>query len=232
MSGQANRLMDLSEWENRWQEGRTGFHRSDVHNLLKDNVDKLICGRKDVRLFFPLCGKAVDMKWLADMGHTVVGVEISEKGIKEFFQEQNLAYNEEAVADIPGAKLFKSTDGKISIYQCDLYKFSSAVAGHFGGIWDRGALVAINPRDRQKYASLLVSLMSSDCRYLLDTLEYNPELYEGPPFFVSEVDIKTVFGGSCNIDLLQSVGGLEEKHRSWGLDSLTEKLYLLTTKTQ
>nr|Q504A5.1 RecName: Full=Probable thiopurine S-methyltransferase; Short=Thiopurine methyltransferase [Danio rerio]AAH95104.1 Zgc:109981 protein [Danio rerio]AAI64326.1 Zgc:109981 protein [Danio rerio] len=232
MSAQADRVMDLSEWENRWQEGRTGFHRSDVHNLLKANVDKLICGRREVRFFFPLCGKAVDMKWLADMGHTVVGVEFSEKGIKEFSQEQNLEYNEEAVADIPGAKLFKSTDGKISIYQCDLYKFSSAVAGHFGGIWDRGALVAINPCDRQKYASLLVSLMSSDCRYLLDTLEYNPELYKGPPFFVSEDDIKTVFGGSCNIDLLQSVDGFEEKHRSWGLDSLTEKLYLLTTKTQ
>lgn len=44
------------------------------------------------------------------MGHTVVGVEISEKGIKEFFQEQNLAYNEEAVADIPGAKLFKVSE--------------------------------------------------------------------------------------------------------------------------
>nr|XP_005159845.1 thiopurine S-methyltransferase isoform X1 [Danio rerio] len=232
MSAQADREVDLSEWENCWQEGRISFHRSDVHNLLKANVDKLICGRREVRFFFPLCGKAVDMKWLADMGHTVVGVDISEKGIKEFFQEQNLEYNEEAVADIPGAKLFKSTDGKISIYQCDLYKFSSAVAGHFGGIWDRGALVAINPCDRQKYASLLVSLMSSDCRYLLDTLEYNPELYKGPPFFVSEDDIKTVFGGSCNIDLLQSVGGLEEGHKSWRLDSLTEKLYLLTTKTQ
>ncbi len=31
MSAQANRVMALSEWENRWQEGRTGFHRSEVH---------------------------------------------------------------------------------------------------------------------------------------------------------------------------------------------------------
>ncbi len=75
----------------------------------------------------------------------------------------------------------QSADGKISIYQSDLYKFSryilyflilddktshethlnaslsfwslfiySAVGGKFGGIWDRGALVAINPCDRQK----------------------------------------------------------------------------------
>lgn len=45
------------------------------------------------------------------MGHTVVGVEISEKGIKQFFAEQNLAFNEEPVPAIPGAKLFKVSEG-------------------------------------------------------------------------------------------------------------------------
>lgn len=41
------------------------------------------------------------------MGHSVVGVEISEKAIKEFFQESNLTYVDEPVAAIPGAKVFK-----------------------------------------------------------------------------------------------------------------------------
>ncbi|XP_050992869.1 probable thiopurine S-methyltransferase [Labeo rohita] len=232
MSVQANRVMALSEWENKWQEGRIGFHNPEVHNLLEKNLNKAICGRKEVRFFFPLCGKAVDMKWLADMGHTVVGVELSEKGIKQFFEEQNLAFIEEPVPAIPGAKVFKSADGKISIYQCDLYKFSSAVAGKFGGIWDRGALVAINPCDRQKYSTLLTSLMNNDCRYLLDTLEYNPELYKGPPFFVSGEDVKNLFGSGCDIELLESVDAFDEKFKSWGLDSMTEKVYLLTLKAQ
>jgi len=48
---------------------------------------------------------------LANMGHSIVGVEISEKGIKQFFEEQDLAYNEEAVPAIPGAKLFKVSEG-------------------------------------------------------------------------------------------------------------------------
>ncbi len=30
-----------------------------------------------------------------------------------------------------------------------------------------------------RYATLLMSLMNNDCRYLVDTLEYNPELYKG-----------------------------------------------------
>lgn len=44
---------------------------------------------------------------LADMGHSVVGVEISEKAIKEFFEDSNLTYVEEPVPAIPGAKVFK-----------------------------------------------------------------------------------------------------------------------------
>ncbi|XP_051991973.1 probable thiopurine S-methyltransferase [Xyrauchen texanus] len=232
MSAQANRVMALSEWEDRWQEGKIGFHKPHVHKLLENNLDKIICGRKSVPFFFPLCGKAVDMKWLADMGHTVVGVEISEKGIKQFFEDQSLAYHEEPVPAIPGAKVFKSADGKISIYQCDLYKFSSTIAGKFGGIWDRGALVAINPCDRPKYATLLVSLMDSNCRYLVNTLEYNPELYKGPPFFVSEEHLNNLFGGACGIELVQCVDGFEDKHKTWGLESMTEKVYLLTPKAQ
>ncbi|EPY73573.1 e3 ubiquitin-protein ligase NHLRC1 [Camelus ferus] len=43
----------------------------------------------------------------ADRGHSVVGVEISELGIREFFTEQDLSYSEEPVMEIPGAKVFK-----------------------------------------------------------------------------------------------------------------------------
>lgn len=41
------------------------------------------------------------------MGHSVVGVEISEKAIREFFEENNLTYSQEPVPSIPGAKVYK-----------------------------------------------------------------------------------------------------------------------------
>ncbi|XP_030644972.1 probable thiopurine S-methyltransferase [Chanos chanos] len=226
MSAQANRAMALEDWEKRWTDGRIGFHQSQVHRMLERNLDKVLNGRSAVRFFFPLCGKAVDMKWLADMGHTVVGVEISEKGIRQFFEEQGLSYSEEPVSAIPGAKLYKSSDSKISLYQCDLYKFSSAIEGQFGGIWDRGSLVAINPCDRQKYANLIV------CRYLLDTFLYNPELYEGPPFFVPDEDVKKLYGEACDVELLQSEDALTDRQKAWGLDFFVEKVHLLTLKAK
>ncbi len=39
-----------------------------------------------------------------------------------------------------------------------------------------------------------------------------------------------ISGGGCDIELLESVDAFEEKHKSWGLDSLSEKVYLLTPK--
>ncbi|KAF7648780.1 hypothetical protein LDENG_00151860 [Lucifuga dentata] len=196
LAAQADRIMMLGEWEEHWKENKIGFHQPHVNKMLESNIDKVLAGRKGVRFFIPLCGKAVDMKWLADMGHSVVGVEIAEKAIREFFEENNMTYNEEPLPAIPGAKLYKSSEGNISLYHCDLFSFSSSIEGQFGAIWDRGSLVAINPKDREKYASLIISLMAKDCRYLLDTLLYNPKLYKGPPFFVPDEQLHSLFESS------------------------------------
>ncbi|XP_028317041.1 probable thiopurine S-methyltransferase isoform X1 [Gouania willdenowi] len=231
LAPQADRVMALSEWEDRWQEGRIGFHRPQVNKMLEKNIDKVLNGRTGVRFFFPLCGKAVDMKWLADLGHSVVGVEISEKGIRDFFEENNMTYSVETVASLPGAKVFKSSEKNISLYQCDLFNFSSSIEGQFGAIWDRGSLVAINPRDREKYAALIISLMATDCRYLLNTVLYNTELHKGPPFVVPDEQVHTLFGSHCSIELLNSVEALTDRYRSWGLDYFTEIVHLLIPKT-
>ncbi|XP_056154681.1 probable thiopurine S-methyltransferase isoform X2 [Lampris incognitus] len=231
LAAQADRVMALGEWEERWQDDKIGFHQPHVHKMLESNIDKVLAGRTGVRFFFPLCGKAVDMKWLADMGHSVVGVEIAEKAIRQFFEENNMTYSEEPVPTIPGAKVYKSSELNISLYQCDLYSFSSSTEGQFGAIWDRGSLVAINPKDREKYASLIISLMAKDCRYLLDTLLYNPELYKGPPFFVPNDQVQRLFGNSCDVELLQSADALTDRQRGWGLDFLTENIHLIIPKS-
>ncbi|XP_028256294.1 probable thiopurine S-methyltransferase isoform X2 [Parambassis ranga] len=231
LAPQADRVMALGEWEERWQDDRIGFHQPHVHKMLERHLDTVLNGRTSVRFFFPLCGKAVDMKWLADMGHSVVGVEISEKAIQQFFEENNMTYSEEPVPAIPGAKVYKSSEKNISLYQSDLYSFSSSIEGQFGAIWDRGSLVAINPRDREKYAALIISLMGKDCRYLLDTLLYNPELYKGPPFFVPDEQVRSLFGSSCDMELLESVDALTDRQRTWGLDFFTENVHLITPKS-
>ncbi|XP_065523324.1 thiopurine S-methyltransferase isoform X8 [Lathamus discolor] len=224
---QENRVVTEEEWLQKWEMRNIGFHKEQGHPLLQKYLDVLLGGRSGLRIFFPLCGKAVDMKRLADMGHHVVGVEVSEQALKEFFAEHSLPYSEEPVPEIPGAKKLQSTSGNISLYCCSIYDLSSSVVGKFDGFWDRGALVAVNPCDRQRYASLMITLMEQNSSYLLVTVSYDPTKHKGPPFYVPESEINSLFGSHCEIKYLEKVDDFSERHRQWGLDYFLEVLYLL-----
>ncbi|XP_054969186.1 thiopurine S-methyltransferase isoform X3 [Pan paniscus] len=169
--------------------------RTSVRNiwLLKKHLDTFLKGKSGLRVFFPLCGKAVEMKWFADRGHSVVGVEISELGIREFFTEQNLSYSEEPITEIPGTKVFKSSSGNISLYCCSIFDLPRTNIGKFDMIWDRGALVAINPGDRKCYADTMLSLLGKKFQYLLCVLSYDPTKHPGPPFYVPHAEIERLF---------------------------------------
>ncbi|XP_033010558.1 thiopurine S-methyltransferase isoform X2 [Lacerta agilis] len=166
---------------------------------------------------------------LADMGHQVIGVEISESALKEFFTEQKLSFSEEAIPGIPG-KLLKSTTGNISLYCCSIFDLTSAITGKFDAIWDRGSLVAVNPCDRERYSQLILSLMDSRCHCLLVTCLYDPSKHKGPPFYVPDSEVKHLFGKSCDITCLEKVDGLLERHQKWGVDYFWEVLYMLVLK--
>ncbi|XP_058665338.1 thiopurine S-methyltransferase [Ammospiza caudacuta] len=227
VGSQKERVVTEEEWLEKWELGNVGFHKEEGHPLLQKYLDVLLNGRSGLRIFFPLCGKAVEMKWLADMGHSVVGVEISEQAVKDFFSEHSLPYCEEPVPEISGAKMFQSTSGNISLYCCSIYDLSSSIIGKFDGVWDRGALVAVNPCDRQRYASLMISLVEKNSSYLLVTVSYDPNKHKGPPFYVPESEIKSLFGSCCEIRCLEKVDDFSERHKQWGLDYFLEVLYLL-----
>ncbi|XP_053853389.1 thiopurine S-methyltransferase isoform X3 [Vidua macroura] len=178
VESQKERVVTEEEWLQKWEMGNIGFHKEQGHPLLQKYLDVLLNGRSGLRIFFPLCGKAVEMKWLADMGHSVVGVELSEQAVKEFFSEHSLPYCEEQVPEISGEKMFQSTSGNISLYCCSIYDLSSSIVGKFDGVWDRGALVAVNPRDRQCYASLMINLVEKNSSYLLVTVSYDPNKHK------------------------------------------------------
>uniref|UniRef100_A0A8C6ZYA3 thiopurine S-methyltransferase n=1 Tax=Nothoprocta perdicaria TaxID=30464 RepID=A0A8C6ZYA3_NOTPE len=220
---QQDRVVPAEEWLQKWAAGKTGFHKERGHPLLQKYLDVLVNGRSGLRIFFPLCGKAVEMKWLADLGHRVVGAEISERALREFFSKQGLPYREEAVPGVPGARLLQSTCGNISLYCCSIYDLSSAIIGKFDGVWDRGALVAVNPCDRQRSVILLWWSPPP----LPFSLTRSPVRFPGPPFYVPEGEMRSLFGNQCEIKCLQTVDDFSDRHRDWGLDYFLEVLYIL-----
>ncbi|CAE1257194.1 TPMT [Acanthosepion pharaonis] len=173
-------------WINKWLEGKTSFHSEKMHISLEKHLDKFIAGRTGIKMFFPLCGKTVDMRLLADQGHYVVGVDIAEQAFQEFFIDQNLEYTEEPLKNVDG-KLFKSMDGRIKLYCMDFYLFTKEMEGQFNAIWDRGSLVAINIEDRIKYSQLIQEVMSPDCKYMVAAMQYDTSEYTGPPYNILKI---------------------------------------------
>ena len=101
--------------------------------------------------------------------------------------------------------------------------------GKFDRIWDRGALVAVNPGDRKRYSEVM-SLTRPGFQCLLSVLSYDPAKHAGPPFYVTDGEVKKLFGSVCNIQCLEKVDVFEERHKSWGIDQIIERLYLFTEK--
>src|SRR5262245_57737685 len=85
--------MNQSFWLSRWNENQIGFHLKGINPLLTRFWSQVSPG-SSVRVVVPLCGKSEDLRWLADRGHEVVGVELSLIAAKAFAAEQRVVFTE------------------------------------------------------------------------------------------------------------------------------------------
>jgi len=81
--------MDAEFWLERWREGRTHFHQEKISPLLQKYWPTLALPAAG-QVLVPLAGKSLDMLWLAAQGHRVLGVELSQLAVEQFFNENNL----------------------------------------------------------------------------------------------------------------------------------------------
>ncbi|XP_035668071.1 probable thiopurine S-methyltransferase [Branchiostoma floridae] len=216
------------DWQVRWGKGHTGFHKSAVNSSLQKYVGELTGGRSEVRVLVPLCGKSLDMIWLVNQGHTVVGVEFAEQPVKELFQENDMTPIVSDVPGLPNGKLYQG--GKLSVYCCDFFHFTSAVAGQFDAVWDRASLIAINISDRERYAASITSFLKPDGHYLLETVEYDQNKMNGPPYSTSAQVVEQLYGAKWNIQQLETGDGMTDNARKWGLQWMTKNVHLLSLK--
>ncbi|XP_046585334.1 thiopurine S-methyltransferase-like isoform X2 [Haliotis rubra] len=223
-------VLNVNDWSENWQAGKIGFHKDIEHPLLVKYADKLTGGKSAQKILIPLCGKSMDIKWIADQGHTVVGVEAVEQAVLEFFTEQNIEYSKETLTDIPG-DVYKSSDGRISVYRCDVFDFNRSYKDKFDAVYDRAALVAINRDDRERYATLMKSLSAPGSRMVIVTVNYDPALHPGPPHYVEEELIPKLYGNRYNVEILERSDSLEERWREKGLTYFDEVVHFLSDKS-
>lgn len=173
--------MERSYWESKWNKNDIGFHQAEINTHLQKFYPKLGLQKGDTVLV-PLCGKTQDMCWLADQGLKVVGVELSEKAVQEFFEENKIEFKREG-------NLFIS--GNITIICQDIFK-AKLDQYSFKAIFDRAATVALPKRMRSSYLELLRNQMPNP-NTLMIIFQYDQSLVDGPPFSVEVSEVKEVF---------------------------------------
>ncbi|CAD5120346.1 unnamed protein product [Dimorphilus gyrociliatus] len=215
--------MTIEFWDGYYKDGSHPWHEKNVNKGLKANIETFINGRDHIVAFFPLCGKAVDMKWIYDLGHTVIGVEGSIQAIEEFFKESNLEY------DVDGNK-YSTPDKRLTIFAMNIFDYNVELMGEVSAVWDRGAFVAINFSERAKYSELMKSICTKDCRYILDVYEYDRSVYGGPPLCTTKEDIDEHFSSWCTSERIFESDEITDHWREVGFQSFMRYDYLLTPK--
>jgi thiopurine S-methyltransferase len=153
--------MTVEKWKDSWSSPDVDFHNPDLNDIFLKYNNKMLT-KPGMRIFVPLCGKAVEMKWLLDQGYKVVGLEVAPVPCKAFFEENNIPYQVKEIGAIPGEK-YESLDGTCAIFCCDFFQISVDICGEFDGVWDSGGLNAMEKEDREKYINVIRTLMGKGC---------------------------------------------------------------------
>ncbi|MCA8954290.1 MAG: thiopurine S-methyltransferase [Planctomycetes bacterium] len=176
--------MDHDFWIDRWATQNIGFHRSEAHGALARHWP---AGGGELaaaaRVLVPLCGKSLDLLWLAERGFTVVGVELAERAVLDFFAENALAF-ERRDGPLPA---FVARDLPLTIHQGDYFALELPPCD---ALYDRAALVALPPGRRPAYAAHTDSLLCAGALRLVVTFEYDQALVAGPPFAVPADEVR------------------------------------------
>ncbi|OEU23165.1 Thiopurine S-methyltransferase [Fragilariopsis cylindrus CCMP1102] len=200
---------NLKPWYQRWDSQRIGFHLKDVNPIIVKYLPELLkttsttCNCKQIqhrRIFVPLCGKAIDMAYLASSSSSsssslspsvqleVVGLEGIRVALEEFIQEHpnlnikpiittnNNANDENSTHR--SKKLEQFVGDNITLLKGDYFDLleeedssSASIIGRFDYIYDRGSMVAIEPQLRTSYVKILKSLLKPGGKIILVTLE-------------------------------------------------------------
>ena len=214
-----------------WRNDQTDFHQLKVNPLLVRfwaslNTKKSSC------IFVPLCGKSLDLLWLAQQGNDVVGIELSPVAIKAFFEENGLTPHKSSRG---GFSVWES--GRVKILHGDFFNLAPSDLGGIDVVYDRAALTALPEDLRARYVAHLRSIVPLVCSiFLLTTEDAMPggngatlPMIEG----VIDNEIKELYERYFDIDNAHTESAWESDptHPDAAAIAVEHKVYQLTPRT-
>jgi thiopurine S-methyltransferase len=214
--------MDPSFWHARWQANDIGFHQPEYHALLQTYWPRLALPAGSA-VFVPLCGKSLDMVWLAERGHRVIGAELSELAIDAFFAERAL---QPEVREVGSFKV--KSAGPYEMWCGDIFDLPAEAVEKAAAVYDRAALIALPAELQSRYARTLKALLPT-APVLLITLDYDQSQMQGPPFSTPGRQVLDLFAGGYECAELECRDVLAGHPHfvQRGLSALSESAWLL-----
>jgi thiopurine S-methyltransferase len=214
---------DNALWQQCWREQQTDFHQQEVNRLLTRFWRGLDLTHGS-RVFVPLCGKSLDMIWLAQQGHEVIGLELSPVAVQAFFSENGMQATQRKVGRF---NLWQH--GKISILCGDYFDLNKTDLGGVDVVYDRAALTALPQDIRRHYVAHLKLILPPACKVFLLTVEDADEGETQEVTLGTSVEITALYSEAFEIELAHVESMLEpDPDEVGGIERCSEhKVYRL-----
>ncbi|MFC0335938.1 thiopurine S-methyltransferase [Kushneria avicenniae] len=191
------------EWFERWRDGRIGFHSDGVQPMLARYWSALSLA-PNARALLPLCGKSGDIGWLSRQGHPVLGVELVEKAVRDWFEAQG-----EVVPAARTRSNFKRFDSPgqaeraaVTLDVGNFFHLDAGLSDDIDAFYDRAALIALPEAARQRYALKLAELCRPGVEGLLISVVRTERRDQGPPYVVTDDEVRALFAPNFELDRL------------------------------
>jgi len=152
----------------------------------------------------------------------VLGVELSEKAVQEFFSEQGL---EPLVSQNGAFKVYRAAT--IEIWCGDFFSLRAEDIAGCHALYDRAAIIALPEAMRKRYVEHLNKVLPTECKGLLITLDYDQTQIDGPPFSVPDEEVQSLLSPDWALQVLETCDVLEDspKFLQAGVNRLQERVY-------
>ena len=157
--------MSNQRWKAKWKADDIAFHQPQIHPHLIRFWPRLALP-EGATVLVPLCGKSLDLGWLHQQGHRVIGVELSHIAIAAYFAERGLQPQRQRLG-----RFQRYWAGTLELWCGDLFDLRREDLGEVAAVYDCAALTALPAASRSHYVRQLSSLLGTGGQMLLLTTE-------------------------------------------------------------
>lgn len=216
--------MEHEFWHGCWGSNKIAFHKSAAHKLLVEYYTE-VCSVANPRVLVPLCGKSLDMLWLMNQGAFVVGAELSEIAVQQFFSDNQLSHRTEQIGELTAY-----IGEQCVIYCGDFFALNQTLVGKIDLVYDRAALIALPASMREQYVAKVGELSNLATQKLLIVIDYLATEYTKPPFAINDEMVAKLYEQNYTLRKLKTIIDPTEvgsRLNNEGIKDVHESVFLL-----